>query len=180
MAVHGYVGLPGAGKTYCAVEDALKFARHYKKPLFTNVVVRPPAKWGLEVHIMDDLEDFLDAKDGIVLLDELGTWMPSRLYTKTKADLIMRWAQVRKYRLYEILYTAQTLQRVDSVVRELTWDVLELQSFRMLGFFWGTQWAGALSGAKKKVGWRIRWIDKGHYQWYDTMQIIEAAASLRD
>lgn len=78
MPVHGFCGLPGAGKTYTAVKYVRKLALHYKKPIFSNVELHFPEK-SIEVHVMDDLDDFLKAKDGIVLLDELGTWMPSSL-----------------------------------------------------------------------------------------------------
>lgn len=176
MPVHGFCGLPGAGKTYTAVKHVRKLALHYKKPIFSNVELHFPEK-SIEVHVMDDLDDFLKAKDGIVLLDELGTWMPSRLYTKTKADLLMRWAQVRKYQLYEILWTAQTVARVDTVVRELTWDLLDMESFRMLGFFFGRKYAGAMSN-RQKIGVEFHWVDKKVYGWYDTMAIVKPPSNL--
>lgn len=181
LAVHGYVGSWGTGKTYTAVVDAGKAARRYRVPVVSNLEIRYPPAWGVKVIVCDTIEDLMSYTDCVLLIDEIGIMMPSRFYAKLLAQTAMRWAQMRKYRVYEVFYTVQSMARVDTMVRELTWDVFEMRSFRMLGFFFAMQWQGSsTSRLDTKIGVRFVFINKEVYHWYDTMAVIGNSHLLED
>lgn len=174
MAVHGYTGTWGTGKTFTAVLDAGKAARKYHCPVVSNLEIHYPPAWHVTVITVDSIEELMSQTDCVLLIDEIGIMMPSRFYGKLLAQTAMRWAQMRKYRVYEVFYTVQAMARVDAMVRELTWDVHEMRSFRLLGFFFALQYQGsATSKLNEKIGVRFIWINKEVYGWYDTMAVIQ-------
>lgn len=172
MPVHGYVGTWGTGKTYAAVQDARKYALKYGCRIVSNLELRYPESDGIEVVVMESIEEIMEATDCVLLLDEIGILMPSRFFGKLLAATAFRWAQLRKFRVYEVLWTSQTLARVDALVRELTWDFTEMRSFRLLGFFFGMQYQGQALNNREKVGVKVYPVRKRVYGWYDTMAVI--------
>lgn len=172
MPVHGFIGGWGTGKTYAAVLEARRYAKKYHVPIVSNLELRYPEKDGITVIVRDSIEEIMDSHDCILLLDEIGVLMPSRFYGKLLAQTAFRWAQLRKYRVYEVLWTTQSLARVDTLVRELTWDFTEMRSYRLMGFFGGMQFQGMSLTAKQKIGFRFFWVNKEVYAWYDTMAVI--------
>lgn len=174
MPVHGYVGGWGTGKSYAAVVDARKACLRYRVPLVTNLEIRYPESDGIEVITVESIEDIMDAQNCVILIDEIGIMMPSRFFAKVMAKTAFRWAQLRKFRVFEVFWTSQSIARVDTLVRELTWDVCEMRSFRILGFFLGqvVTGLGLGSAAKQKVGVRFYRVSKKVYSWYDTMAVI--------
>ncbi|MHB0929266.1 MAG: zonular occludens toxin domain-containing protein [Candidatus Nanopelagicales bacterium] len=170
MPVHGYTGLWGSGKTFVAVQAARAAALKYGVPVVSNLELRYPDP-GLKTILVEDFEELMDYSDCVLLLDEIGILAPSRLYQKLKPRILVRWAQMRKYRIHEVFWTSQTLARVDTVIRELTWDVVEMTSFRRLGFFAGVRYVGAL-GVRQKVGVEFYGVRRRVFDWYDTMAVI--------
>ena len=133
MAVEGYLGLPGAGKTYTMVHDVI--GRRRANPhlrVYSNMDLRLPGDG--ELIRLDDWAQLLDANNGLVVLDEINLWMPSRAWSKLPGPMLWKWAQVRKSGL-DILWTAQHVARVDKLVRELTWAYGMMFTWRKLGFF---------------------------------------------
>lgn len=172
MPVHGYTGTWGSGKTYAMVVDARRYALKYRVPIVSNLELRYPARDGIEVRTVDTIEEIMDQTDCILAIDEIGVLMPSRFYGKLLAQTAFRWAQLRKYRVYEVLWTTQSIARVDALVRELTWDFVEMRSYRMLGFFAGMQYQGQGLGDRQKIGLKLYWVNREVYGWYDTMAVV--------
>jgi hypothetical protein len=172
MPVHGFIGGWGTGKTYACVLEARRYALKYHVPVVSNLDLRYPLSDHIEVQVKDSIEEIMDSTDCILLLDEIGVLMPSRFYGKLLAQTAFRWAQLRKYRIFEVLWSTQSLARVDTLVRELTWDFTQMKSYRLLGFFGGMQFQGMSLGDKEKIGYRVFWLNKKAYGWYDTMAVI--------
>lgn len=107
-----YTGYPGSGKTYCLVLEALK-AINKGISVYSNFRIDIP-----ELTLISDA-DLLEVREGLVLLDELNVWFPSRFWSKVPMSLLSFWAQSRK-RGIDIFYTTQHINRVDTVIRELT------------------------------------------------------------
>lgn len=180
MPVHGFIGGWGTGKTYAAVIMARKAALRYQVPIVSNLELRYPEKDAIEVITLDDIEEIMDAKNCVLLLDEIGVLMPSRFYGKLAAKTAFRWAQLRKYRVFDVFWTTQSLARVDTLVRELTWDFFEMKSYRMLGFFLAMQYQGLSTSSREKIGAKFFWRSKEVYSWYDTLAVIGNAHILEE
>lgn len=136
IACEGYIGLPGSGKTYalaCRGLDAMAAGRR----VFSNFGLRGSIP--IEVWDHDNIGNtrdpgppctcgrcFVSISDAVILVDEINLWAPSRMWNAFPMALLMRWAQVRKYRT-QILWSAQHEDRVDKAIRELTGYIWECQ-----------------------------------------------------
>lgn len=118
--VLGYVGRPGSaagsGKTYSAVEMLLKFYRRRgeQREVFSNTPLR-----GIRFSYLPNWEEFLKVHTGIVLLDELGVWASSRDFQSLPWGVRAMLAQHRHQGI-DLVYTAQNINRVDTIIREIT------------------------------------------------------------
>lgn len=169
MPVHGFVGTWGSGKSYAAVVQAGRAARKRGVPIVSNLELRIP---GVESVVEDEPEGLLSHQNCIVLLDEVGIIMSSRLYGRTTAKVLVQWAQMRKYRIWEVYWTAQSVARADVIVRELTWEVTEMTSYRRLGLFLGKRYQGASLQKGKGIGLDWYWVNPEVFGWYDTMAVM--------
>lgn len=128
--IEGYVGRPGQGKTTLAVQDCIGRARLRNAYLVSNV---PIVAEGLDCLLVPVTEDGLDVGwlvalalrcrregRGIVLfLDEVGVWMPARMWAQFGIALMWLLQQSRKLTV-EMRWTAQSVKFVDGQLRELT------------------------------------------------------------
>lgn len=153
--IEGYVGLPGAGKTYAMVRRMIGVARAKKDVRIASNMgldverLRGLTGWRGEYQELRDWPDLVEIRRSLVLIDELNLWMPSRVWNKLPAQLLWSWAQVRKSRL-TIWWTAQAAARVDKVVRELTFSTGHMASFVRLGFF-VCRWRSGMGGNTEAV-----------------------------
>ena len=174
--VEGYLGLPGSGKSFTMVRAAYK-ARKRRPHLrvYSNMYVDLPGDG--EFIKLESWEQLLDAHDGLVLLDEINLWMPSRAWAKLPGPLLWKWAQVRKSGL-DILWTAQHQARVDKLVRELTFMLYQMFTWRKLGFFVGKAYIGEV---KKEffASWLFVPFDISIARRYDTYEEVSLPEYLR-
>src|SRR5664279_4593377 len=113
--IRAYTGRPGTGKTCGMVYDAMNAVKTKKVQIFTNLVGLkfPEAVW------MCDLQALNRIGQGLVLLDEASVCMASRYWHEVPKEVLSTFAQSRHYGL-DIWYTTQHLNRVDTVVRDIT------------------------------------------------------------
>jgi hypothetical protein len=75
---------------------------------------------------VQSFEELKRAVRGVVLLDEAHVWFFSRQWSKFPYDLLFFWSQARKRQL-EIIYTVQDLERIDTLIRDLTDEVIRFK-----------------------------------------------------
>jgi hypothetical protein len=129
ISVEGYIGLPGAGKTFALSKRGLRAIEEGRR-VFSNYGLEGsmPIK-GWDCANVGNTKDpgpactcgecFVSISNAMVLVDEINLWAPSRMWNSLPLGLLHRWAQVRKYQT-QILWTAQHEARVDKVIREVT------------------------------------------------------------
>lgn len=177
MGVEIWFGLPGSGKSYCAVYRLwLRRKLMPKTRVFTNMPLSLPGDG--PIYLMRDFPDFLAAVNGVVLLDEINLWMPARVWAKVPGSMLHKFAQVRKAEL-DIWATAQHPSRVDRVVRELAWGSAHMRSFVKLGFFLGRMVSGC-GGPRSFMSWSVVPMLKAVGSCYGTMEYITPASYVRD
>ena len=137
ISVEGYIGLPGAGKTYALALRGIEAMRQGRR-VFSNFGLRgtiPLTAWDHDnVGNTKDPgppcecgECFVSISHAVVLVDEINLWAPSRMWNALPMGLLHRWAQVRKYET-QILWSAQHEARVDKVIREVTGFIWECKA----------------------------------------------------
>ena len=137
ISVEGFIGLPGAGKTYALALRGIEAMRQGRR-VFSNFGLRgsiPLEVWDHEnVGNTKDPgppcgcgECFVSISHAVVLVDEINLWAPSRMWNALPMGLLHRWAQVRKYET-QILWSAQHEARVDKVIREVTGFIWECRA----------------------------------------------------
>jgi len=118
--IYGIVGKPGSGKTYLAVKMAIDSLKK-GVPVFSNLHIYG-ARYG------SSMIEFLKVKKGLIVLDELNVEAGSRNIKYLPPPVYRQWSQHR-HRGLNIIWTAQTIQRIDIIMRELTNEVYECHSF---------------------------------------------------
>lgn len=134
MAVEGYIGWHGQGKTYCAVDDALERlmglralwerdgGQGVRPQLWANLDVRGAIRW----HTWDDLMALLEDAAArqlraVVLVDEAGVVLPARFWAKMDPRVLTFLQQRRKVGAgVDLLWTAPHVDDVDKMVRQVT------------------------------------------------------------
>jgi hypothetical protein len=118
MSVRAYLGFPGGGKSYGMVEDAHEL---YRKGYYVFSADYVSFAERLDLRRLSSLDWLLafDDRGAIVLLDELGLLLFSRNFAKNDEALLWTFVLHRKKGIH-LFYSAQYLDQVDKVVRELT------------------------------------------------------------
>lgn len=111
MAVLGYYGLPGSGKTYYLAKIGLD-AIAKGRTVFANFKLTG-AKY------FCDIFDVINIRKGVILIDEINLSFPSRIWDKLPPQFLYFWSQTRKMQL-DIYFTSQHPDRVDKVVKEIS------------------------------------------------------------
>lgn len=145
--IYAVTGKPGKGKSYW-------FARNYEKWLSKGIDVyslttvyeknlKIKAKHPGTLYKFRGLDDFRKIHDGIVVLDEAGSFFEAREWAKFSPDDRVKFQQHRKMEL-DIYLGVQSFTRLDSSIRDLTAQVIEIDCFpgssrekrRKPWFFW--------------------------------------------
>lgn len=98
------------------VEAALRVWR--KRGVHTELFSNTPLR-NIRFTYLEHWDDFLKCHSGVVLLDELGVWASSRDSMSLPWSVRAMLAQHRHQGL-DLYYTAQNINRVDTIIRELT------------------------------------------------------------
>jgi len=113
-------GRPGMGKSIFLVNEIL---RHMSRghDVYTNVMLMLPntrKKWIQHYHYIESLEECTELKQGKIILDEVQTYLNSRLWDKLDIRFQLLLQQHRKKGL-DIIGATQSIKRADVVFREL-------------------------------------------------------------
>jgi hypothetical protein len=162
MAVIGYIGQLGSGKTYSMVRDTLAAFRASPMQVFSNMSgLRCP-----EAIYIEALADLPFVGNGRVMLDECGIFLSSRHWQSVPKSVLEAFALARKNGL-DLVWSAHTMERVDGVLRELTSEVVQC---RRTGPFIVQHRAGL--GEKKHPRRKIFRLEPSIFRLYDTLELI--------
>jgi len=170
LPVHGLLGPHGSGKTYTLVREAYRRRRRWPDyPVYANFHVDLPGDG--PVHLLKKWpDDLMQARQGLVLIDEINLVMPSRLWDKVPGEILYVLAQARKFKL-DLWWTAQYLSRVDKAAREVTSEVWKMINVRALGFFLYRSYFGENLDRPFLGG--LIYVDPRVQACYDTLEIID-------
>ena len=110
MAIEGYVGRPGSGKSYTLTERAIR-ARDRGKPVFANYSID-----GCFTFTPDQL---LDLPPGLIIIDEAHLWFSARKAMQLPASLLAGWSQTRKNG-WDVLWSTQHQNRIDRAILDVS------------------------------------------------------------
>lgn len=136
--IYGIYGEIGSGKSWKQMHFGLELANTLRKKIVTNFAINLPELkkyaarkryWWVvwlcdngQIAVVDaanNLEELLDCKNSVVMLDEAGIFLNAREFSKTPKSLLMDLAQSRKDG-NDLLYAAQFDAQVDKQFRLLT------------------------------------------------------------
>lgn len=112
MAIEGYIGRPGSGKSYTLTERALSEARKGRQ-VFLNYVLDEPNCWYFSP------DQLMDLPPGVIVIDEAHLWFPARMSLRLPPSWLAMLSQTRKNG-WDLLWASQHESRVDRVLRDNT------------------------------------------------------------
>lgn len=112
MAIEGYVGRPGSGKSYTMTERVLREADKGRMCFVNYALVHP------NVYYFTP-DQLLDLPPGLVAIDEAHLWFPARMSLKLPMSWLSGMSQTRK-RGWDLLWCAQHPKRIDSAIRDVS------------------------------------------------------------
>lgn len=112
MGIEGFIGRPGAGKTYLLTKRVLEEADR-DRLVFTNYAVAHPNVY------MFGPEDLMHLPPGLVVIDEAHLWFPARMSLRLPMSWLAGLSQTRK-KGWDLLYSAQHESRLDRAIRDVT------------------------------------------------------------
>jgi len=87
-------------------------------------------------------------KDGYLLLDEVGVFLPSRLWSRMPLDLSIKWAQLRKDGV-QLRWTCPRPGNAVKDLREITFETHWCASMKRFGLMTQAHYEGVAVGDKK-------------------------------
>jgi hypothetical protein len=136
--IYAIVGRPGTGKSYSAVDMVRNFLRK-GTDVYSNVPIdeskfwegNEPKKKG-KLFFWKSLAQFRYIENGIVIIDEAGSYFEARNWAKFSLDDRIKFQQHRKQKL-DIYLIAQSFARIESSIRQLTATVYQMQKINIFG-----------------------------------------------
>lgn len=128
-------GRPGMGKSVFLTSKILSYLDEGRK-VYTNIRLRLPkekTKWIEHLNFIESLEDCITLKEGVIVLDEVQTYLNSRNWDKLDIRFQLLLQQHRKRGL-DILGATQSVKRADVVFRELIqvfYRIFKIITFRI-------------------------------------------------
>ena len=182
MTVEGYCGLFGSGKTYAMVMEVYNVRRRQPEmPIMTNLGRLDLPGVPVEYLSADvDLETMLAQlgafRSGYLLLDEVGVYLPARVWSRMPVELSWKWQQLRKDGI-ELRWSCIRPNNVVKDLRDITFETHWCTSARRLGFFSVAHYSYTAVGDKKYFQSRslMRFRPGLAGKLYDTMGKVKAA-----
>jgi hypothetical protein len=144
------------------VYDLVAEYRKYPVQVYANMAgLRCP-----EAIYMEALHDLPFIHNGKVLLDEAGIYLSSRYWHDVPKTVLQAFALGRKNGL-DMYWTAHTVERIDTVLREITAEVIYCH--RVGSYIVQTKFQ---NGEKKQGRRRLIKLDPAIYALYDTLELI--------
>lgn len=127
FGVEGYFGLPGRGKTMCMSYRANELRKMYGD----KILIASNYGFRDEDFAFTDWHQLLETYDRplVLLWDEIQNDLASRSFKATPPGLLYKLTQVRKGHGVLLLYTAQRYDRVEKIIRELTFKFHECHTY---------------------------------------------------
>jgi len=172
MAIRIYTGLPGSGKTYVLVRQALKFLKKGVH-VWTNFSIKPvDPKYMPFLHYWRRVEDLRGVKNGIILMDEAQIYFNSRKWADLPSEWQYKLQQHRKEGLH-IFGTVQNIKRIDTIMRELVSHYYECSKFFNLIFLRQFKIDDANKKQRSALWLSLYFLRKKYYKQYDTRETID-------
>jgi hypothetical protein len=130
--LEGYTGWHGEGKTYCATlhcvrwhNDLCRHADRAGRPhpeVWSNVPIDGARRFLNFAELLQLLEEAAtEGRRVLVLVDEAGTWLPSRFWSKMPEGILAFLQQRRRVGAgVDIIWTAPSIEHVDKMLRDVT------------------------------------------------------------
>jgi len=151
----------GQGKTLSMSVLASFMAYKMGSKLYSNYALK-------DAHRLNSFYDLMEARDGVVALDEAHITLDSRNFKDKTSQKITHWVlQTRKVNLI-ILMTTQSFHQIDVRARDVCDVVIQCKKTPQ-GI-----WLQFIDWAEKKVGRRslLEHVER-FYSLYDTYQIVD-------
>lgn len=191
--IEGFVGLPGAGKTYYVVKKALQALKKGVK-VYSNFEIEldPTHKAELYadlqatmrnvyVNVMKDRDQWIKAghdkhdfwpRPVIIVVDEIGILCPARYWDSFSQNLRYYFKQTRKIGI-NLWWTTQAFDDVDKSIRQITdfvWNIRKLPfKFRLGRCYETAEFGKAKASILDTVWFRLK---KDVWYFYDTLTCI--------
>jgi len=131
--IYAVTGKPGRGKSYFMVSKIAKKILEKGIDVYSIIdideqLLQLKARRGKKLgrlYYFQSLEDFQYINDGIVLLDEAGSFFEAREWAKFSLEDRTKFQQHRKMEL-DIYLGVQDFSRLDTAIRQLTAEVIEI------------------------------------------------------
>jgi len=174
--IEGFIGRPGAGKTYTMTRRLLKIAE--RRPVFSNYAIDHP-----NVTVFEP-QDLMRLPSGVIALDEAHLYFPARGSLRLPMSWLTMLSQTRKMG-WDLMYTSQHEARVDRALRDITNVMWWCKAW---GFSGNHPWFFAARGyepeyfrkTKKAMVRSMSFFDSRVANAYDTYAFIQEADHLRD
>lgn len=172
--IRGFVGRPGAGKTYLLTHLGSREVMRGRR-VFANYEMR-----GTEFFTPDQL---LDLPPGLVILDEAHLVFGARNAMRLPPSLLMQMSQTRKAG-WELWWSTQHERRVDSVIKDVTNVMTVVRPWLSNGdhprFFQLVDYEPEFMRQKGKDLWKT-WVkfDPKIAALYDTHERLQIAEHMR-
>lgn len=112
MAIEGYIGPPGSGKTYSMTKRVLEEKRKFPdRPIFANYPIRGAVYF--------EVDDWIHLPPGLIVIDEAHLLFSARAALRLPGEWLATLSQTRK-RGWDIIFSTQHEKRVDSVLRDIS------------------------------------------------------------
>jgi Zonular occludens toxin (Zot) len=117
VAIEGYIGRPGSGKTYTLTDRLIQAAKRGRQ-VFANYTITYDGPGGENIWRFTP-DQLLDLPPGVIGIDEAHLWFPARMALKLPPSWLAELSQTRKNG-WDLFYSAQHEARVDRVVRDVS------------------------------------------------------------
>lgn len=163
--VEGFTGLPGSGKTYYLAKLGLEAIKQ-GRVVYANFKLTG-------AFYFQNLNDVFAVRKGVILVDEINLSCASRFWNKFPPELAYFWSQTRKMEL-DIYWSAQHIDRVDKIVREISNFVWAIKKFPF-GIFLAKQYLPEHITKEKKYCYTNKFfkLKEEIYSKYNTYELIQ-------
>jgi len=122
VALEGWVGWHGQGKTYCAVAHVLDQLDRHSIPVWSNATISGAEHFDTWDDLMWLIEDAIaNHKRAQLLIDEAGKFLSSRFFNKIDPRILTVLQERRKVGAgLDLYWTAPSYGHVDKILRDVT------------------------------------------------------------
>jgi len=170
-----FEGLPGGGKTYLMVEEAVKYLDHGGAAVYVHRDFDFFYKDETKVHRFVHLVELADVQVGLILIDEAPLFMSSRAWKEFPERMIRKVTTIRKTANggVRLLFTAVDFSMVDNILRMCTAEVVRVSNptGRMLVIKRYRPRKGAVT-KEGRFGTNYKWMRKRIFDAYDTYNLV--------